>query len=419
MFKRLFAILILCLVSLTFIGPTYASSVSQYFSDTETSTGNTFSATTLDFSLRDTSNVVLSSPLLNAAAWIPGSSETKTVRVKKDGLADFKYQLTATRTGGDAGLCTALQVEAKFGGTMYSGGLLGLTITPQTIGGAGQDDWNIKVSLSDGFSALKNKTCSFDLTYKSWQTNSDGTWGFSSSKTLSNTITTGTWVSSSDIVINEIMWMGSSGNDSDEWIELRNTTSNPIDLSNWQITSLVGASNTETLMLTIPSGKTISANGYFLIAHFNKDTSAINVEPDLVDTHVVLRNSDLQIKLYKGTWTNSSNLIDIADDGNGTPLAGVNSTNKQSMERNNDLAGWHICTDSACNDTTYWDTEGNNYGTPKAANLSQNDPSSQDYVLPVVTIPEPEPTSPEPPASSSATIVEPTPPATPSGEIIP
>ena len=172
------------------------------------------------------------------------------------------------------------------------------------------------------------------------------------------------------VVINELMWMGSTVSDSDEWLELRNTTGNPIDLSNWQITSLVGTGNTETLMLTIPSGKIISANGYFLISNFTKGTSAINVEPDLVDTDVVLRNSDLQIKLYKEIWTDSANLIDTADDGNGTPMAGFHGANEQSMERNNDPAtGWKTCTNDACNDTTYWDTEGNNYGTPKAANL--------------------------------------------------
>lgn len=170
------------------------------------------------------------------------------------------------------------------------------------------------------------------------------------------------------VVINELMWMGSSTNTDDEWIELRNMTGNPIDLSNWQITSLVGTSNTETLMLTIPSGKTISANGYFLISHFNKDTSVINVEPDLVDTHVVLRNSDLQIKLYKGIWTNLANLIDTADDGSGSPLAG-NNTTKKSMERNDspgngtNVSNWHTATTQ-----NNLDSGATDLATPKSTN---------------------------------------------------
>jgi len=39
-----------------------------------------------------------------------------------------------------------------------------------------------------------------------------------------------------DVVINELMWMGSTKGASDEWIELRNTTDSSIDISGWQIT---------------------------------------------------------------------------------------------------------------------------------------------------------------------------------------
>jgi len=170
------------------------------------------------------------------------------------------------------------------------------------------------------------------------------------------------------VVINELMWMGSVGNSDDEWIELRNTTGQEINLSGWQLTRLISS---ETLMLTIPSGKTIPANSYFLISRLDKVSSAISVEPDLVDSSVLLRNNDLQIKLYKGNWTDSFNLIDTADDGSGAPLAGNHSPPlEQSMERNDDPStGWQTCTNGACNDTTYWDEEGDNYGTPKAPNL--------------------------------------------------
>lgn len=426
MFKRLFAISILCLASLTFIGPTYAGPVSQYFSDTETSQGNSFSATTLDFSLRDTSGVVLSSPLFNVSSWVPGSSETKTVRVKKDGLADFKYQLSAVQTGGDAGLCTALQVEAKHGGTtLYSGGLLGLTNAPQTISGAGQDDLDIKVSLSDGASALQNKICNFNLKVRGWQTDSDGTWCLGDEEILANSVTSGSWDSPGSVVINEIMWMGSKSNSDDEWIELKNTTDSDINLENWKINGAGSGSDAITLFGIIP------ANDYFLISHYNSSSSAINdtISVNLVVPSISLNNSGEQLTLL----TSSGTTIDQTPTG--AWAAGNHGGDKQSMERNDTPStGWHTCTDSACNDTTYWDVEGNNYGTPKAANLSQNDPSSPEYVPPVATVPEATQNSTpttvavvEPitqPASPSATIVESpfvesTRPATPSGEIVP
>jgi hypothetical protein len=192
---------------------------------------------------------------------------------------------------------------------------------------------------------------------------------------------TETVINSGDVIINELMWMGSTTSPADEWIELRNTKNQEIDLSNWQIVKR-NSSSTDELMLTIPSGKKIPANGYFLITNYDKANSAINVDPDFVTTSVELNNGNLRLKLYKGDWTNSSNLIDTADGGTGAPIAGSNSPLNKSMERNSDPStGWHTCNNSACNDTTYWDTEGDNYGTPKASNLSENDPSAINTVL--------------------------------------
>ena len=217
---------------------------------------------------------------------------------------------------------------------------------------------------------------------------------FSSGRTLAllsdtetssgNTITVGVWDSVGDVVINELMWMGSFSSSDDEWIELKNTTSHEIDLSGWQITKWVAGTH-EELILTIPNGKKIPANGYFLISNSDKATSKINVEPDLVDSSVVLVNNDLQIKLYDGTWNGGATLIDTADDGTGGPAAGDNS-NKFSMERNDtpgdgtQAANWHNCLDSSSTGL-YWDAGATERGTPGAANLSENDPSVQRSIL--------------------------------------
>jgi hypothetical protein len=133
-----------------------------------------------------------------------------------------------------------------------------------------------------------------------------------------------------DVVISELMWMGSTLSDADEWIELRNTTGSDIDLNNWDITRKSGED--EVLMLTIPAGKTILAGGYFLISNYDAKDSKINVSPDLVATAVSLANNQLQIKLYDGPWETTGNLIDTADDGTGAPAKG-DSDNKYSMVR--------------------------------------------------------------------------------------
>ena len=60
---------------------------------------------------------------------------------------------------------------------------------------------------------------------------------------------------SMEVVINELMWMGSTVSSSDEWIELRNNTNQAIDLTGWLITNAASGSDD----LTIPLGSIIPA----------------------------------------------------------------------------------------------------------------------------------------------------------------
>lgn len=135
------------------------------------------------------------------------------------------------------------------------------------------------------------------------------------------------------VVINELAWMGSSSSSADEWIELHNQSAESVDLGNWRLTKL--SSGNEVTMLTVPPGRAIPPNGYFVISNYaaGNASSSLLVVPDVVDTDVALSNSALQIKLYDAAGT----LVDIADDGSGNPLSGKYvSAEKifQSMERN-------------------------------------------------------------------------------------
>lgn len=127
------------------------------------------------------------------------------------------------------------------------------------------------------------------------------------------------------VIINEIMWMGSSiGGSSDEWIELRNMTSNTINLSNWSIEHL-GSGNPG--FVKIISG-TILPNSYYLIAK-NKTSSVINIDPDLQTNAVSLTDTGEQLILANSL----GDIIDVAN-GTGAWLRGDNSTPKKSMSRN-------------------------------------------------------------------------------------
>ncbi len=175
------------------------------------------------------------------------------------------------------------------------------------------------------------------------------------------------------VVFNEIMWMGSSVNDNDEWIELRNTTDQAIDLSGFQITRY--SSGNEIVMVNIPNGKTIPAHGYFLVANYSKTSSnsALNVTPDMEAPEVLLANSDLQLKLYD---TSSNTLVDIADDASGTPFAG-NAVANASMHRK-----WNPGDGS---DPDNWFTSQLSYGLDNGiADLATpgNTSSSSDYAFP-------------------------------------
>lgn len=156
-------------------------------------------------------------------------------------------------------------------------------------------------------------------------------------------------ISSQEVIINEVMWMGSTKSTADEWIELYNMTDQDIPLAGWRITCLDG-NGSETLMLTIPADKIIQKNDYFLISNYDKghNNTILDIKPDFIDTAVLLSNSKLQIKLYN----QSGKLVDIADDGIGVPLAGSKVVPMASMERN-DIPGdgtlaenWHTAVES-------------------------------------------------------------------------
>lgn len=174
------------------------------------------------------------------------------------------------------------------------------------------------------------------------------------------------------VIINEVAWAGSTTSSSDEWIELKNTTGETVDVGGWQLTKNTGE---EQLMLTIPEGKIIDAGGYFLISNFDESVSVLAVAPDVADTSVTLSNDKLQIKLYKGDWQSPENLMDIAGDG-GVPPAG-NNTAKSSMERDDDSSGWHDALASINFDDNVTDL-----GTPAAENSKLIEPPTVESISP-------------------------------------
>jgi len=159
------------------------------------------------------------------------------------------------------------------------------------------------------------------------------------------------------------MWTGSDSSSADEWIELYNRSTAPVDLSGWTITR--GDGEDEEVMILI-SSTVIPPGAVFLIANYDADDprSRLAWEPDLVDAAVSLPNSRLRLRLYDGDPA-SGQLVDEADDGSGAPFAGSGGDSKSSMVRvSTDMAGSLPEAWSSALESTGWDAGAGELGAP-------------------------------------------------------
>jgi hypothetical protein len=163
------------------------------------------------------------------------------------------------------------------------------------------------------------------------------------------------------VVINEVAWAGTAASTADEWIELKNNTGNPINLTGW---TLVAADGTPHIALH----GTIPAHGYFLLERTD-DNTVSDLPADQIYTGA-LGNTGESLTLRD----ESLNAIDTANaDGGGWPegTTGAGSPSYASMERLASTApdtdaNWHANNGLTRNGL---DAESNPInGTPKAAN---------------------------------------------------
>ncbi len=141
-----------------------------------------------------------------------------------------------------------------------------------------------------------------------------------------------------DVLINEIAWMGTANSANDEWIELFNATSAPIELSGWTLASPDGK-------LKISLKKNILPGSFYLLERTD-DSTVSTITADLIYSGS-LNNNGLDLGLYDNTNT----LVDRADFASKWPAG--NNTTKQTMERGKNLV---------------WQTSDQPHGTPGAQN---------------------------------------------------
>lgn len=366
------------------------------FYDQEPTQDNSLITASLDIE----SSVGEWSPVGSNVSLTPGYPTTNNIQIQNIGSLGFNYSIETSVTSGD--LCANLNLLALLDNVQaYAGPVVDFNEGPFLF--IQPEDWNLTFSLNSSDQIWENKSCQIKIAVKAWQEEAPGysTDYFSDLAEIDLDVASGAWqvvppteVTSSDVVINEIMWMGSrrdtgSGISEDEWVELRNMTAASIDISGWVIDNTASSGGS----LTIPAGSVIPANSYFVIANFNKSNSAIDVNVDWVTTSISLNNNyddNGVIRLKSGAVVIDATSPAISDNWS----AGKNESNqKWSMERNlipgdgTLNASWHTCDINFMNDTekalmrSYWDSNAQtkNCGTPGHANLSKNDPTADDY----------------------------------------
>lgn len=343
------------------------------FSDREDSQGNTWAAGSLDARATYVEH-------FQVEGMNPTQKPKHRITFTNEGSLDFRYGVRYQNTGGDALLCDALLLTAERNGVvvydtlpMKDFDVKDFSSDPFTLAPFGDDNWDFTAELpADAGASLEHSSCQWAFDFTAWQTDlPDATHGFSDVEVVApHSIATGEWLTPGDIIVNELMWMGSTVSTSDEWLELKNMTGSALSLSGWKLEN----AGTGGTTLTIPAGKSIPAHGYFLIANYDKTSasSALNVTGNWVTTSLALGNTNNGNVILKAP---NNTVIDSALGETVWP-AGSNGTLKQSMERN-DVPGdgllpenWHTCVSGAANGVPYWDATGNNFGTPQAANLS-------------------------------------------------
>jgi len=138
-----------------------------------------------------------------------------------------------------------------------------------------------------------------------------------------------TFAAPGDVLINELAWMGNENSANDEFIELKNTTGQDIDLTGW---TLVADDGTPDITLE----GTIAANSCFLLERTD-DSSVPNITADQIYTGALGNGGEsLTLKDDQGSS------IDSVNNSDGW-VVGDNST-KQTMERTG--SGWQTSADS-------------------------------------------------------------------------
>ncbi|MBN2585306.1 lamin tail domain-containing protein [Patescibacteria group bacterium] len=174
------------------------------------------------------------------------------------------------------------------------------------------------------------------------------------------------------IIINEVAWAGSSISQYDEWIELKNISTDISNLTGWKI--VIDNTAGIDVSINLPPQPLLVGN-FLLIANYKDDhpNSALGTAVDLQETDISISNEGFVIELRNP----ADEVVDTAWDGTKPPSSGEygyrNASGSASIERRalfepgGIKSSWQKA-NSSINFDTSLDPNVVNWGTPKFAN---------------------------------------------------
>lgn len=176
-----------------------------------------------------------------------------------------------------------------------------------------------------------------------------------------------------EVIINEVMWSGTSKSLDDQWIELRNITNQEINIGKWKIEY---SRDTNKPPIMIPANRVIPANGYFVISNYSNESnnSILNIEVNMSNASMNLlpsNNGNLVLKDAYGEIVDQA--LGETQWAKGIQDGATYHSMQRNEEYNNGLESesWNTCISDLCNNPLYWKSEYTlNFGTPGYPNIN-------------------------------------------------